>query len=188
MAFAARHGLDATATRDESDTLRSLTMKGRLDGAAVTLTYRPHISTRTEADATPVGDTFHVHTSSRTIRAYELVARATSPASIASAVRVTPDAMPTLRKVASWVGAGDPTVNDDGFDDRFLLEGDEAALREALPLGLRRALLDAVKAPLQFSFEREGHAVVWRCAMVLQGERALTHALAVLRAACVAGA
>ena len=103
---------------------------------------------------------------------------------ITGAITVGLDPVPTYRKVASLVGGGDPTVGDKEFDDRFLLEGDEAALRAALTDGVRAGLKSLAKIPAAMQLTVDGARVSLKCPTVLRGPETLAAALETLVAAC----
>jgi hypothetical protein len=184
-AFALRHGLPTTEEPDAATPLPSLATSGTVDGRHVAFRYVRSVATEREVLLDP-GDLATAAIGVGSGPQFQEVRRVTHVLSAATAtvdgeVRVTRDPSPTLRRVASWVGAGDPEVGDADFDRRFLIAAaDDGAARALLPAGLRRAIAAADVAGA--SFACGGGRAEWSCDAVADADAALEAALAVMLA------
>lgn len=176
--FARERGLSATQDAGADGALRSLAMSGAVDGVAVELTYRVVRELR-EQDLLPLVSQPTV----REVVSHVLVAKGSTPRAISGAISVGLDPAPTYRKVASLLGGGDPTVGDKPFDDRFLLEGNEAELRAVLTDEVRAGLKALAQIPTGMRLTVKGASVVLECPTVLRGPETLAAVLATLVAA-----
>lgn len=185
LRFAAEKNLAASEDPAEGGAPRSLAMAGTIDGVAVKLTYEPRREAReSNAAVTLEGVPIAAPRSMQEVLGHVLLARGVAAKNLGGKITVGLDPVPTFRKVASLAGGGDPTVGDKEFDDRFLLEGDEAQLRAALNDGVRAGLKALQKVPCPMQLVVEGAQVTLHCFTVARGPQALAAALDTLVAAC----
>jgi hypothetical protein len=168
-------GLESTVVPEDDGTLRTLSMKGPVGDTGVTLLYGP------------AGD----HDGPVTLRAdgttegvFALEARGAVKHPRSGRLSVRQDPTPTLRKVASWIGRGDPEVGDKEFDDVFLIEAEAALARDVLVPDARDALKELARlgVPLVLVVERD--LATLTCRGVEKAEPTLDAAIRALVAVC----
>ncbi len=176
MRAAEARALETAALPDDDGTLRRLSMKGRAGGVGVTLLYGP---AERRGDGAAV-----MLTGSPGANLHALEARGSVRATREGRLVVRQDPAPTFRKVASWVGRGDPEVGDEEFDDVFLIDGGAALARAVLGPDARDALKDLARLRVPLVLTVEGDLATLSCERVTQADATLDAALRVLAAVC----
>ncbi len=175
MRVAEERGLEALAAPDDDGTIRTLTMKGTVSSVGVSVTYGPideSVSpTSLRADGSVQGP-------------FGLEVQGAVKHPRESALRVRQDPTPTFRKVASWVGRGDPEVGDKEFDDVFLIEAEASLARALLVPDARDALRELARLEVPLDLRVEGDLATLRCQSVEKADVTLDAAVRAVVAVC----
>lgn len=174
LRVAESRGLESTVTPDDDGTLRVLSMKGRVGAAGVTLLYGPAVQRE---------DRVSVGFDGAAEGVFALEARGALKGAREGRLSVRQDPTPTFRKVASWVGRGDPEVGDKEFDDVFLIEAEASLARALLVPDARDALKELARMGVPLVLLVEGDLATLTCQKLEKGD-ALDAAIRAVAAVC----
>lgn len=158
-------GLESSVVPEDDGTLRTLSMKGRVGAVGLTLLYGPS----SEADAAG---------------GFALEVRGALKSERTGRLSVRQDPTPTFRKVASWVGRGDPEVGDKEFDDVFLIDAEATLARALLVPDARDALKELAREGVPLALSVEGGLATLTCHRVEKAEATLDAAIRAVAAVC----